>query len=174
MLMAAATGHRPSKLDGEGVEGERCRWLRRQMRGLLSVWQFLDPDLVLISGMAQGFDTLFVEEGIDLGIPFVAAIPFHGQEKRWPGNVQAYYHHLLSRAQLVVDISGGATRYSPQLFLDRNTWMADRSGVAVAAWDGSSGGTADGYRKLMAREVPLWRLNPATFQMQVLNTARDV
>ena len=41
------------------------------------------PDAV-ISGMALGWDQAVARATADLGIPWVAAITFEGQESKWP------------------------------------------------------------------------------------------
>ena len=96
----------------------------------------------MISGMAIGWDVAVAEACVLCGVPFVAAVPFEGQELRWPEASQARYLYLLRRAEHihVVSLNG----YSNAAFHARNRWMVDQCEAVVALWDGSpTGGTAN-------------------------------
>lgn len=137
-MFIAATGHRPRKLGGydEAIY---------HLLVLLAVEYLKDqkPDKT-ISGMALGWDQAFTEASISLGIPFIAAVPFKGQEKMWPGESQKFYYSLLKKANEIVYVSDG--EYSPKLMQVRNEWMVDHSDKICALWDGTYGGTANCVR----------------------------
>lgn len=134
-LIYCATGHRPNKLGGygtdihEGLIHLACSFLGRTA-----------PDKI-ISGMALGWDLAWAEAGILSGIPVVAAIPFTGQEGKWPKYSQDYYNDTLDKCSEVVIVSeGGYASWKMQV---RNKWMVDNSNGVVALWDGSEGGTGN-------------------------------
>ncbi len=106
---------------------------------------------------------IFAEECIRLGIPFTAAVPFRGQENRWPDDTQNKYHRLLKRASEVVyvdeDPKYAADNYGAKLYL-RNKWMVDRAGLVIAVWDGSEGGTANCVKEAVKRELKLVGVDP--------------
>ena len=120
-MIASFTGHRPEKLGGYGTHEPLTR---------LATWWLdaLQPDTV-ISGMALGWDQAVAEAATRLGVPWCAAVPFEGQESRWPDASRAQYRRLLARADSVVIVSParctGAT----------SGWSTG------ALWDGSDGGT---------------------------------
>lgn len=95
----------------------------------------------VISGMALGWDTALAMAAIAHHIPLIAAVPFVGQESRWPPAQRLRYQKLLRRATEVVVVTEGG--YAAWKMQKRNEWMVDRCDVLLALWDGSSGGTAN-------------------------------
>lgn len=149
MTIVAATGHRPSKLGGYGDEAY-ARLVK------LARWYLLalaEPPAHVISGMALGWDQAFAEAAVQLGIPFVAAIPFKGQESKWPAASVGKYHALLEFAGQVHVVSEGG--YSARKMHARNEWMVDNCDLLCAVWDGSAGGTAGcvAYARRMHKAV---------------------
>ena len=61
--------------------------------------------LYAISGMALGFDTWAAETCVELGIPFVAALPCDGMDAVWPLPSQERFRGLLSKAQEIHVVS---------------------------------------------------------------------
>lgn len=140
----AFTGHRPNKLGGYGYSP-----LTARLYDALC-WKIWDAYSVgyrtFISGMAQGFDQAAAELIIRLrkGFPdvrLVAAVPFTGQARPWPRVAQNSYHKLLEQADEIKVVSGG--EYAAWKMQTRNEYMVNRSSLVIAAWDGTSGGTAN-------------------------------
>lgn len=153
MNRLAATGHRPDKLGGYGAHVDDR--LRKLAFDFLAVEM---PDEA-ISGMALGWDMAFAEAALLLGIPLVAAVPFAGQESKWPAASQARYRSILERAARVVTVCDGG--YSPVKMTARNEWMVDTCDMVVALWNGSPGGTGNcvAYARRQNRPViNLWIL----------------
>lgn len=151
-MIVAATGHRPNKLGGYGEE------TKAKLYQLASNWFAAHPDIdSVISGMELGWDTAWADAAHSRGIPYVAAVPFKGQESFWPDATRARYSYLLERAERVEIVSSGG--YSPRAMLVRNAWMVDHSTLLVALWNGTPGGTANTirYAKLRSRTIEnLW------------------
>lgn len=167
-IIIGVTGHRPPKLGGYTPDA-KIRLQRFASRWLTSK---AVPDQVIV-GMAQGWDTAVAQACDALGVPFIAAVPFEGQEGRWPDEAQAEYRRLLDKAVKVAYISPGP--YSPELMQIRNEWMVDQSTEMAALWDGSQdGGTANCVRYIKQTEKPwtnLWdrwqsflQAQPASFK----------
>lgn len=135
----AVTGHRPGKLGGYGPE-VLCRATRLATHYL----RVLDPREVIV-GMALGWDTACALASIKLQVPFVAALPFEGQDRLWSKEQRAMYRNILTHASEVVTIATARTDAFFNLQL-RNEWMADRCEEVLALWDGSPGGTANMIR----------------------------
>lgn len=132
----AFTGHRPNKLGGYDYGSEENMEIYATMEQRVLT---IKPSLI-ITGMALGVDTMAGYIAALNGIPFVAAVPFKGQECKWPATSQAIYYDLLSKAEEVVTVSEGG--YSANKMQIRNQWMVDNCDVLLAVWNGDkSGGT---------------------------------
>lgn len=133
-MIISATGHRPSKLGGYSpdIDNLLLKTAVKSLEGLATN---------VISGMALGWDMAIAEAAIVLDIPFVAAVPFRGQESRWPKNTQERYFSLLSLAKDVVYVCEDG--YAPWKMQKRNEWLVDNSDLVIALWNGTSGGTSN-------------------------------
>lgn len=158
----AVTGHRPAKLGGfdplpTTPKGRLQQWIRDELEGrLVALQDEHGAALQAISGMALGVDQWFAEACRSLSIPFIAAIPFDGQETPWPWPARAKYAELLADAREVVVVSGGG--YGPWKMQARNRWMVDRADILLAVWDGSSGGTAHCVKYAMSQDRKIDRI----------------
>lgn len=130
----AFTGHRPEKLGGYAPHAlDNLTFLAESCIKLEA------PSLV-VSGMALGWDTAVALAALNLRVPLLAAIPFDGQERRWPDLAQQRYRSLLKQANKVHVVSPGV--YAAWKMHVRNEWMVRNSDKLIALWDGSSGGTS--------------------------------
>lgn len=155
-IILAATGHRPNKLGNEyEYVGPYSDYLRREIVDLIKE---LKPTRC-ISGMALGVDTLFCQTALDLEIPVIAAIPFAGQEGKWPNKSQRLYRTLLSNKLVTTHIvcEGGYNSAKMQI---RNEWMIDNANHLVAVWDGTQGGTMNCVRYAEKKNINIHRINP--------------
>jgi uncharacterized phage-like protein YoqJ len=153
MIVLMVTAHRPPKLGGYNNDVAKAKVFERCVQHIRKV----KPDKA-IQGMALGGDQIFGWACISEGIPFIAAVPFLGQENRWPEKSRKEYLNLLSRAESVhfqFDRPPGARAVLSisdvrQAMQQRNMWMSNHSTHALAIWDGSSGGTGNCVRYLRA------------------------
>lgn len=112
----------------------------------------------IITGMALGYDTICAIIASRLDIPFVAAVPFVGQESQWSDKQKRIYETLLSKAKEIIVVSPG--NYEAKKMQIRNQWMVDNSDKMLACFDGSKGGTYNcvQYAKLKNKIVDV--INP--------------
>lgn len=131
----AVTGHRPDKLGGYNtpnlVYNEVCDLIRGYLKS--------NPPSYVITGMALGVDQWTAQICIELGIPFLAAIPHEGHGANWPESSRNTYEQLLSKAKWKYLISKGP--FTGRKMYLRNLWMVQNADKLLAMWDGSSGGT---------------------------------
>lgn len=153
-MILAATGHRPDKLGGYDEQNPLRTWVRAQIHAAL---EDLKPEKA-ISGMALGVDSDFAEACVALGIPFIAAVPFQGQESRWPQASQERYKKLLARAAEVVYVSPPG--YATWKFHARNQYMVDNCNLLLAVFDGSVGGTSSTVCYASSRGCPIRLIDP--------------
>lgn len=159
-MIVAFTGHRPMKLGGYDSENPIRRAVRAALRDVLTIVK--PKPLAAITGMAQGFDQDAAHVCLDLDIPFMAAVPFHGQELHWPEHAQREYHALLERATSVVYITPQVRglHAARKALMARNRWMVDNSDALIAAWDGTDGGTHECIKYASWRGRPMLFINP--------------
>jgi uncharacterized phage-like protein YoqJ len=165
-MIVAVTGHRPDKLgtkcfSGYAPENPLRAWVKTRLREQLLQRRPFRP-LYGITGMALGVDQDFAEVCIELDIPFIAAVPFIGQERQWPTQSRERYRELLAQAcDVVIVCTGGYERWK---MLARNQWMVDHCNTLFAVFDGTPGGTASTvlYADSIQREV--LRIDPNEFR----------
>jgi len=153
-MSVAFTGHRPNKLGGYHTPNPKYRWVCWCIEEELLT---LKPDFA-ISGMALGVDQWAAKICVQLGIPFLAAVPFRGQESQWPAQSQKEYRALLAKAFEVVIVCPG--EYSPAKMQKRNEWMVDKCETLIAVWDGSPGGTGNCVRYAQKVDRSIVRIKP--------------
>jgi uncharacterized phage-like protein YoqJ len=153
-MIVACTGHRPDKIGGYKLPNPTYLHICRHIDEVLTQ---LQPQKC-ISGMALGCDQYFASVCIKLGIPFVAAIPFLGQEKAWPAASQKTYHLLLNKAaEQVIVCEGGYAAHKMQV---RNQWMVDHCDKLLAIWDKSPGGTGNCVKYAESINKDIIYINP--------------
>lgn len=154
-MIIAATGHRPHKLGGHGPD------MHKRLLHLARNYLQQHKPKAIISGMALGWDMAWAMAGLEFGIPLIAAVPFEGQESRWPLDKQKVHQRLLARASEVHIISPGG--FAAEAFERRNRWMVDQAHRLAALWSGLPGGTARcvAYAEEQQKPVdnlwPLWQ-----------------
>ena len=132
-LIIAATGHRPDKLGGYSPR------ITNSLRLLAHRYIVQQRPAFVISGMALGWDQAVAGAALLAGVPLIAAVPFRGQESKWPEQSQLAYRELLAAAARIVEVCDPG--YAVWKMQKRNEWMVDHCTRLMALWDGSPGGT---------------------------------
>jgi len=146
------TGHRPDKLGGydRSVQVALERLAYTHLKEIAPTG--------VVTGMALGWDQAVAAACMDLGIPFLAAVPFHGQEGNWPSRSQELYRLYLSYASKIVYVCEGG--YAAHKMQTRNEWMVDHTSAVLALHDGTAGGTGNCVVYARSKGKPiknLWR-----------------
>jgi uncharacterized phage-like protein YoqJ len=153
-MIVAFTGHRPNKLGGYKTPNPTSRYVTWRIELELIG---LNPDRA-ISGMALGVDQWASQVCVKLGIPFVAAVPFKGQESQWPEQSQREFQRLIKLAEEVVVVCDGG--YSAAKMQRRNEYMVDKCDILIAVWDGTPGGTGNCVRYAQSKGKEIIRILP--------------
>ncbi len=137
------TGHRPHKLPwGSNETDERCIQFKHRLFEAVSD-AYTEGYRRFMCGMAIGCDTWFCETLLEMK-PFCpelyiqAVLPCETQANRWTERDRSRYFSLLPRCDEVTTLQ---TAYTADCMTRRNIYMVDRSGLVMAAFDGSFGGT---------------------------------
>lgn len=140
-MLIAGTGHRPQSL------GQR--WtpdLKLKMESF-AIDALTERNVSeVISGMALGWDQALATAAHALDIPFIAAVPFVGQDRTWGRREREEYNFLLSKAVRTVVVCPFSLNIA---YHRRNEWMVDeliqrfyRPSRLLALWNGNPGGTS--------------------------------
>jgi 8-oxo-dGTP pyrophosphatase MutT (NUDIX family) len=121
-------------------------FVSQQFRKLLVSFQQRKQDILLYSALAKGADQLFVQIGLDLGIPVEIVIPCAEYETIFTTDAERNeYKRLLSLCQHVHYLPAQAC--SDDAFLAAGRWIVDHSNLVILAWNGlpprGRGGTGD-------------------------------
>lgn len=170
------TGHRPQKL----VMAPHNPWdsaVQKRLVDLARATISQANPVEVVTGMALGWDRAVASAAIELGVPFIAALPCPGQSSFWrPASVRAY-EDMLRFARGIVTVwqtPGYASNGVANQMQARNVWMIDRliaataaglEGKLIALWDGSAGGTGNCLRYARSKGVAIsnvwnsWKAN---------------
>lgn len=154
-MILGVTGHRPPKVGGYEENNLTAHLIKKKMRQSILAHE---PEQ-LITGMALGVDTWAAEIAIELNIPFVAAIPFMGQQLKWPSAAQSRYLQLIDRATAVKVVCKGG--YAVWKMQERNEWIIWHCDLLLAVWDKSpEGGTFKCITAAQKQEKPIELITP--------------
>ena len=107
----------------------------------------------IVLGMALGFDMLVAEACMNLGMPFVAAIPCQGQTSAWSKIEKERYSKILDKAWKTKIITSGT--FAIWKLFERNKWIISRSNMILCYWDGKEkGGTFSTIKAAKAKNMP--------------------
>jgi uncharacterized phage-like protein YoqJ len=140
------TGHRPDKLGSYHKLEQSERVIVPQLVNYLQAFHSLFADspedkILVISGMAQGWDTWLALAALESGIcHLMVSIPCIGQESPWPPKAQERHRFIVSQADQVVIVCENYDYDSMSL---RNEYMVDESELVLAMWNGTRGGTGN-------------------------------
>lgn len=149
------TGHRPHLLPGGYDNIENNMNIMRDVIGK-KIDSFKDKDLVIISGMALGWDTALAQVALEKNIPLVAAIPFPKQHIKWNDRSKNIYKDIIDKAFHVEVIQNYYSHWAMQ---KRNEWMVDHCDSILACWNRQSkSGTANCVRYAIKKDVKVVNL----------------
>jgi uncharacterized phage-like protein YoqJ len=147
-MILGITGHRPPGLN--------CSYdipnptYEKVYKALIDKIKELNPEKI-ISGMALGVDQYAAYVAIDLGIPFIAAMPCDGQDSQWPERSKQKFRELLNQAIEVVVVSPGP--YAPEKMYLRDRWIVDNSDQLLGVWNGIRQGGTFGTIRYAEKEI---------------------
>lgn len=143
------TGHRPDYVGG--YSDQALEYLVETAKAALME---LQPDKVIVGG-AVGWDTACALACIDLNIPYILAVPFEGQESRWPEKSQKVYNHTKDCAAEVVMVCEPG--YAPWKMMKRNQWMTDNGEIGLALFheEKTHGGTFQCVKYALETNKPM-------------------
>lgn len=164
-FVIAGTGSRELILDIE-----KRRKVRDYLVNLLTQAKAKHGDkLIVISGMAEGYDEALARAAVQAGVPFIAAIPnpsylnyYWGKNSLLKINRSAAASELVSQAVEVVNVCpthvGVKHSFAGGANFDRNDWMADRANI-VWVYNPTTKGTKQCYEYCQKNNIKTFIIN---------------
>lgn len=147
------TGHRPEKLwmpEAEVVVKLRC-----------AIQKAIDSGFkTFISGMSRGVDIWAAEVVLAFRktnpcIHLICALPHPDFEVRWDAEWKARYRAVLRQTDLIRII---CPEFGMAAYMERNTWMVNRSSLVIAFYNGANGGTKRTIKYAQTQGVRVWNV----------------
>ena len=140
------------------LDSEASAFVSAKSAALLDAECSTCGDVVAISALAEGADTLFAEAALELGVPLEIVRPFDRYVDDFVTQTsRRRYHGLVEAARRETRLPFPVA--SVHAYEAAMTWVARACDVLVAAWDGSPprgrGGTAEAivYAERIGRRV---------------------
>jgi hypothetical protein len=140
------------------LDCDSTAFVSEQSASMLRAESASHADVVAISALAEGADTLFAEAALQLGIPLEIVRPFDRYLDDFPTRPsRSRYRGLVEAARRETRLPFAAA--SVEAYETAMTWVVRACDVLVAAWDGSPprgrGGTAEAiaYAEQVGRRI---------------------
>jgi uncharacterized phage-like protein YoqJ len=131
-------GHRPPALGGYDANPVADA-LRRTLTDIFAAKARLHPDLIVLTGLNLGAETLAAEAASAAGVAYVAILPFPEPDGRWPAATRARFRELLAGARATVTLERKVPANSADVAVAmarRGGWLISHADEAVLVWDG--------------------------------------
>ena len=157
------TGHRPQGLPfGFNENHPDCIQLKKRLADEIGTLIAQGAD-TFYTGMAQGVDTFAAEAVLTCkktnpDICLIAAIPCPDQAKKWSAESKKRYNSILEQCDETVLVN---PCYFNGCMHVRNRYMADRSDILLAVYDGNpKGGTASTVQYAKKKGLTVIEIRP--------------
>jgi ribonuclease HI len=156
-------GLRPPDLGGYD-DNPVAAGVRAKLGEILAAKREMNGDLVVLTGLGLGAEQLGAEAAADVGVPYVAVLPYPDPDAVWPDASRARYARLLdgARERVLLQARQPQTRQAAGGALARrDAWLARHAHEALAVWDGDEARTGKLVRSLQDRlGDDVWVLSP--------------
>jgi uncharacterized phage-like protein YoqJ len=157
-------GHRPPELGGYDANPVADE-VRRRLSEIFVAKRELEPDLVVVTGMLLGAETLGAEAARDAEVPFIVVLPYPDPERAWPRDSQRRFSTLVDGALDVITLQRKPPESKAKAgaaLARRDAWLAGHAREAVIVWDRSDPALGKLFRSLVDHlgEEHIWILEP--------------
>jgi ribonuclease HI len=157
-------GHRPPELGGY-EDNPTARALGDKLASVIAAKKQLNPDLVVVTGLSLGTETLAAEAARAVDVPYVAVLAHPGQERPWPAAATRRFLELRNGAREVKTLQSATPDTKPKLagsYALRDGWLRRNADEAIAVWNGQDplvGKTVRSLRDELGEEN-VWVIDP--------------
>lgn len=137
------TGHRIHKLKDYNYQ-----WIQQTIEQTVLKCIEMHGISLAYSGMASGVDLIFCSACFYHKLPFIACVPFEGQEETMLTSDASIRKEFLSHAKEVKQV--------------KNSWMVENADIAIVVFDGNKGGTHNVFQQLIEKKKDFYWINPVS------------
>lgn len=157
-------GHRPPELGGYG-ETPRARAVKQRLIDVIAAKRSLHPDLIVLSAMNLGSETLAAEAADEVAVPFIPVLAYPDYDALWTPDSQETFRRLSAAAERVVTLQKKAPENRQRAgaaAARRDAWIRQHAHEAVAVWNGEDGPVGKQVRSLQddLGEENVWIIDP--------------
>lgn len=131
------SGHRKHKLEKYDVN-----WIEEAIETIVT----LNPDIIGLSGMADGIDLLYCQILLRNNRGYFCYIPFAEQDE---------YMTEIDKLR-----RKGLIEQSWKVYEAKNSRMVDDCNSGIIVWDGNKGGTHNVFQQMLENKKPFYWLEP--------------
>lgn len=158
------TGHRPPDLGGYN-DNPTSDAVRYRLIDVIAAHRSLHPDLLILTGLGLGAETMAAEAADTNAVPFVPVLAYPDFDSTWPAPSRTRFKSLLKKAETTVTLqkrppdskqkAGGAQSR-------RDDWLKKHADQAIVVWNRSDGPLARTVKSLEAAlgEENVWIIDP--------------
>ncbi|MGH9247256.1 MAG: ribonuclease H family protein [Acidimicrobiales bacterium] len=164
--LVLVVGHRPPELGGYDPTNPVATRVRRRLAEILAAKRSLEPDLMVVTGLQLGAEQLAAEAAAEVGVPYVAVLPYPEPDRVWPEESRRHFRALLRGAAAAVQLERKVPENRQRAgaaLARRDGWLASQVDEAIVVWDGGDEAVGKLVRKLQGRlgEENVWILDPS-------------
>jgi ribonuclease HI len=126
-------GHRPPELGGYDPNPVDDA-VRRKLAEIFAAKADLHDDLVVLTGLRLGTETLAAEAAAEAGVPYVAILPYPDPDSVWPAASRRRFKELVAGARSAVTLERKVPAdkaQAGQAMTRRDAWLARNASEAV-------------------------------------------
>ena len=158
------TGHRPPELGGY-EDNPLSDAVRNRLVDIVAAHRSLHPDLVVLTGMGLGAETMGAEAAHLNAVPFVPVLAYPEFESPWPAPARTKFKKLLEQAETTITIQKRPPENKQKAGAahgQRDGWLRKHADQAIVIWDRSEGPIARMVKGLETDlgEENVWIIDP--------------
>ncbi|MEX2653664.1 MAG: ribonuclease H [Acidimicrobiia bacterium] len=162
-------GHRPPELGGYG-DTPQARAIKQRLVDVIAAKRSLHPDLVVLTAMNLGTETLAAEAADEVAVPFIPVLAYPDFDSVWTPDSQATFRRLAAAADRVVTLQKKAPENRQKAgaaAARRDGWLCSHAHEAIAMWNGEDGPIGKQVRSLVDElgEENVWVIDPSEISL---------
>ena len=121
-------------------QDSRSSVTRRRLAEILAAKKELDDDLVVLTGLRRGAETLGAEAAAASGVPYVVVLPYPDPAVKWPAADRKHFSLMSDGALKVVCLQRKVPttpKNAGEALKRRNAWLRQVADEALIVWDGA-------------------------------------